>query len=86
MSELGEFSGAHRDLMDGRADLPRVGAVVEGATSSLPYVVVDAAGREIDSVSRYLRDLHLGDASPLTCRSTPHQRRRWAAWVGEAAP
>src|SRR5262245_12779454 len=45
MSELGEFSGAHRDLMDGRRDLPRVGAVVEGTALSLPYVVVDAAGR-----------------------------------------
>lgn len=77
MAELGEFSGAHRDLMDGRTGLPRVGAVVEVATSSLPYVVVDAAGREIEPVSRYLRDLQLGDASPLTCRSYGHDLLRW---------
>ena len=77
MAELGEFSGAHRDLMDGRMGLPRVGAVVEGATSSLSYAVVDAAGREIEPVSRYLRDLQLGDASPLTCRSYGHDLLRW---------
>jgi hypothetical protein len=46
--------------------------VVEGAAAALPYVVVDAADREIDSVSRYLPDLQLGDASPLTCRSYGH--------------
>jgi hypothetical protein len=59
MAELGELAGAHRDLMDGRMGLPRVGAVVEVATSSLPYMVVDAAGREIEPVGRYLRDLQL---------------------------
>jgi integrase len=77
MAELGEFSGAHRDLMDGRMGLPRVGAVVEGATPSLPYLVVDPADREIDCVSRYLRDLQLGDASPLTGRSYGHDLLRW---------
>ncbi|MBZ9644912.1 hypothetical protein [Streptomyces sp. PSKA30] len=46
-----DFTGAHRDLMDGRADLPRVGAVVEGIAPSLPYVVVDGASREIEPVS-----------------------------------
>ncbi|HEX9352422.1 MAG TPA: tyrosine-type recombinase/integrase [Streptosporangiaceae bacterium] len=63
--------------MDGRADLPRVGAVLEGTTLSLPYVVVDAAGREVEPVSRYLRDLHLGDVSTLTCRSYGHDLLRW---------
>lgn len=57
------FSGAHLDLMDGRADLPRVGAVVKGPSLSLPYVVADAAGREIEPVSGYLRDLQLSDCS-----------------------
>jgi hypothetical protein len=28
--------------MDGRADLPRFGAVVKGPSLSLPYVVTDA--------------------------------------------
>jgi hypothetical protein len=44
MSGSSEFSGAHRDLMDGLADVPRVGALLEGSALSLPYVVVDAAG------------------------------------------
>jgi hypothetical protein len=77
MTGTGEFSRAHRDLMDGRADLPRVGAVHTGSASSLPYVVVDVAGREIEPVSRYLRDLVLGDVSPLTCRSYGHDLLRW---------
>jgi integrase len=63
--------------MDGRADLPRVGAVRVGALLSLPYVVVDAADREIGVVSRYLRNLVLGDLSPLTCRSYGHDLLRW---------
>ncbi|MEU3497571.1 tyrosine-type recombinase/integrase [Kitasatospora cineracea] len=77
MTETGEFSGAYRDLMDGRVDLPRVGAVVAGSVPSLPYVVVDAASREIEPVSSYLRDLLLGDVSPLTCRSYGHDLLRW---------
>jgi integrase len=63
--------------MDGRADLPRAGAVVEGSALPLPYVVVDAAGREVGPVSGYLRDLLLGDVSPLTCRSYGHDLLRW---------
>ncbi|MFF0087377.1 tyrosine-type recombinase/integrase [Streptomyces canus] len=63
--------------MDGKADLPRIGAVVEGTAASLPYVVVDGAGREIEPISRYLRDLLLGDVSPLTCRSYGHDLLRW---------
>jgi hypothetical protein len=54
---IGWVSGAHLDLMDGRADLPRVGAVAKGPSRSLPYVVTDAAGREVEPVSGYLRDL-----------------------------
>ncbi len=71
------FSGPHLDLIDGRADLPRVGAVVKGSSLSLPYVVIDAAGREIESVSSYLRDLQLSDVSPLTCRSYGYDLLRW---------
>lgn len=32
--------GAHPDLMDGRADLPRIGSVQVGSSASLPCVVV----------------------------------------------
>jgi hypothetical protein len=39
--------------------------------------VVDAAGREVEPVSRYLRDLQLGDVSTLTCRSCGHDLLRW---------
>lgn len=63
--------------MDGRVDLPRIGAVAEGSTPSLPYLVIDAAGREMEPVSRYLRDLFLSDVSPLTCRSYGHDLLRW---------
>ncbi|MEV0650116.1 tyrosine-type recombinase/integrase [Phytomonospora sp. NPDC050363] len=43
----------------------------------MPYVVVDAAGREIAPVSQYLEDLQLRDVSPLTCRSYGHDLLRW---------
>jgi hypothetical protein len=71
------FSGAHLDLMDGGADLPRFGDVLKGPSLSLPSVVTDAAGREVEPVSGYLRDLQLSDASPLTCRSYGYDLLRW---------
>ncbi|MFF4054084.1 tyrosine-type recombinase/integrase [Streptomyces chartreusis] len=51
--------------------------MLEGTVASLPYVVVDGASREIEPISRYLRDLLLGDVSPLTCRSYGHDLLRW---------
>ncbi len=54
-----------------------MGAVVEGESPSLPWRVVDAAGREIEPVSSYLRDRMLGDVSPLTCRSYGFDLLRW---------
>jgi len=63
--------------IDDRADLPRLGAVVRGPARSLPYVVVDAAGREVEPVSVFLWDLQLSDVSPLTCRSYGHDLLRW---------
>lgn len=51
--------------------------MVAGETPSLPWLVVDAAGREIEPVSNYLRDLLLGDVSPLTCRSYGFDLLRW---------
>ncbi|GLW35218.1 hypothetical protein Areg01_81540 [Actinoplanes regularis] len=71
------MSGAYRDLIDGRADLPRIGAVRAGVGPSLPYLVVDGAEREIEPVSRYLRDLQLSDVSPLTGRSYGYDLLRW---------
>src|SRR5690242_20531757 len=77
MSSFHGMSSVHRDLMDGRGRLPSVGAVVKGESPSLPWFVVDAAGREVKPVSRYLRDLALGDASALTGRSYGHDLLRW---------
>jgi integrase len=64
-------------LLEGRVDLPRSGEVRVGDRPSLPYLVVDGGGTEIEPISRYLRDLALGDASPLTCRSYAHDLLRW---------
>jgi hypothetical protein len=77
VSDRNELSGAYRDLIDGRADLPRIGAVRAGSSPSLPYLVVDGADREIEPVSRYLRDLQLSDVSPLTGRSYGYDLLRW---------
>ncbi|MEU2834982.1 hypothetical protein ABZ667_41215 [Streptomyces lavendulae] len=77
MSSFHGMSSVHRDLMDGRGQLPSVGEVVKGSRPSLPWFVVDAAGREIEPVSRYLRDLALGDASALTGRSYGYDLLRW---------
>ncbi|MFD7770462.1 hypothetical protein [Streptomyces sp. NPDC059787] len=63
--------------MDVRGRLPSVGAVVKGVRPSLPWFVVDAADREVEPVSRYLRDLALGDASALSCRSYGYDLLRW---------
>ena len=64
-------------LPEGRVDLPRAGEVQAGDRPSLPYLVVDGTGDEVEPISRYLRDLALGDASPLTCRSYAHDLLRW---------
>ena len=66
-----------RALMEGRCLVPAVGAVAAGRAADLPFVVVDADGREVEPVSGYLRDLSLGDASRLTCRSYAFDLLRW---------
>lgn len=43
----------------------------------MPWLVRDGAGREVDPVSAFLRDLTLGDVSPLTCRSYAFDLLRW---------
>ncbi|MFI9591153.1 tyrosine-type recombinase/integrase [Nonomuraea sp. NPDC052265] len=66
-----------RALLEGQCSVPAVGAVITGAVPYLPYVVVDADGCEVEPVSAYLRDLMLGDVSPLTCRSYGFGLLRW---------
>lgn len=50
-------------------------------------MVVDGSGAELEPVTRYLRDLALGDASPLTSRSYGYDLLRWfrLLWLLEVA-
>lgn len=64
-------------LMEGRQPVPAVGAVLGGPTPDLPFLVVNDGGEELEPVSAYLRDLRLGDASALTCRSYAFDLLRW---------
>jgi integrase len=66
-----------RELADGRRSVPAVGAMVKGESPDLPFVVVDGDGAPLEPVVAYLRDLMLGDASPLTCRSYGFDLLRW---------
>lgn len=66
-----------RALMEGLRSVPSVGAVITGQAAQLPFFVVDSDGEEVEPVSACLRDLMLGDASPLTCRSYAFDLLRW---------
>ena len=66
-----------RALAEGRHSVPAVGAVIKGDTPGLPFVVVDGDGERLEPAGAYLRDLMLGDASPLTCRSYGFDLLRW---------
>jgi hypothetical protein len=68
---------SYGELMEGRV----AGAVSAGGLESLPWLVVDAASREVEPVSRYLRDLPLGDSfsalvKPVTGMPSVLVRRR----------
>jgi Domain of unknown function (DUF4913)/TraM recognition site of TraD and TraG len=65
------------ELMEGRAQLPTVGAVLEREDAHPPYIVIDGLGRELEPVTAYLRDLALSDCSPLTARSYGFGLLRW---------
>ncbi|MFG1878823.1 tyrosine-type recombinase/integrase [Sphaerisporangium sp. NPDC049003] len=66
-----------RALMEGRWPVPSAGSVVTDWPARLPFHVVDGDGEELTPVSAYLRDLMLGNASPLTCRSYAFGLLRW---------
>jgi hypothetical protein len=76
-----------RALAEGRGCVPAVGTVVRGEAPDLPFVVVDGRGERLEPVVAYLRDLMLGDASPLTCRSYGFDLLRWhrVLWLLEIA-
>ncbi|WP_325099936.1 hypothetical protein [Streptomyces sp. GMY02] len=65
------------ELMEGRADIPRVGAVFPARGVHPPYIVVNGYDDEIEPVTAYLRDLALSDSSPLTVRSYGYGLLRW---------
>lgn len=64
-------------LVEGQADVPRVGKVLPSGRVHPPVIVVDALGFEIEPVTVFLRDLAIGDCSPLTCRSYGFGLLRW---------
>jgi hypothetical protein len=64
-------------LLDERSQLPKLGTVHAGTAGSLPFVVVDEHGDEIEPFSVFLRDLMLTDMSPLTARSYGNDLLRW---------
>ena len=64
-------------LLDGRGEVPRLGMVRAGSTGSLPFLVVDEAGVEVEPFTVFLRDLMLTDMSPLTARSYGNDLLRW---------
>lgn len=66
-----------RQLMEGIVDLPWLGSLVPGAGKIPPFVVLDEHGVQIEPIAVYLRDVSLGDASPLTCRSYGFDLLRW---------
>jgi hypothetical protein len=73
----GPTEDLRRALMEGRQSVPALGAVVGGLTPDLPFLVVGSDGDHLEPVSAYLRDMRLGDASPLTCRSYGFDLLRW---------
>lgn len=75
------MTGVRAELTEGRIELGRWGAVVEG-DPSLPFVVVDPDGAAVEPISRFLQDLALSDASPLSCRSYAHDLLRWWRLLG----
>ncbi|MGF6883485.1 integrase [Nocardia sp. GAS34] len=75
---LSELPGGVRQrLMEGRGGVSSAGRVEHGRGDFLPWVALDGSGREIEPVSGFLRDLMLGDASPLSCRSYAYDLLRW---------
>ena len=65
------------ELTEGRISLGHWGRALEGDRPSLPFLVADPAGVPMEPIGRFLQDLALSDASPLSCRSCAHDLLRW---------
>jgi hypothetical protein len=75
--EARRMADVRAELMEGRAVLPGIGEVRGGDRASLPYLVVDAAGEEVEPISQFLRELTLSHRSALTVKSYAHDLLRW---------
>ncbi|MCX5125375.1 site-specific integrase [Streptomyces sp. NBC_00347] len=64
-------------LIEGSADVPRIGSVIELPRKHLPYAVVSSDGELVEPTTGYLTDLALNDNSPLTVRSYAYDLLRW---------
>lgn len=64
-------------LMHGLVDPPRIGEVVETSVLHPAITVADPLGLAVEPVDAFLRDMSLGDARPLTCRSYAFDLLRW---------
>ncbi|MFE2912435.1 tyrosine-type recombinase/integrase [Kitasatospora indigofera] len=66
----------HRQLIEGLADVPRIGSVTK--IESIPgYAVLDADGNVVAPVAPYLLGLVLDDNRPLTAKSYAYDLLRW---------
>ncbi len=81
-------------VMNASTAIPRIGAVIAGPGKLPPFLVVDGLRVQVEPAVTYLRDLALGDASPLTGKSYGHDLLRWfrllwllgVAWDQRASP
>jgi integrase len=55
----------------------RTGSVVPGSDPALPWVVRDGAGRPVEPVSEFLRDVLASGSSAASCRSYGYDLLRW---------
>lgn len=67
--------GAGRDVAGLR--LPIVGSVVATGEVGLPFTVVDAAGRQVEPISEFVREMAAGDMPDSSCRSYAYDLLRW---------
>jgi len=70
-----------------RLAVPRVGRVVNGPDSSLPWLVVGDDGAELTEVSEYLRQASASDFSAASIKSYAQAILRWSRflWTVEVA-
>lgn len=57
--------------------VPSVGSVAVTDRAELPWVLLDADGSELDSVSAWLTDLHASDYATSTLRSYAYDLLGW---------